>query len=225
MLLKMLLLLLRTMCPVIPPLVLLHLWAMWWTIVYSSSWPPSVPLLPFSVDSFGELILVYPLSFMIRRECFEVYVRVCDVLVKGTMYFFFDEIRGRGGGGGGWVDWYIGGVVIYCLFIPYSFCTVGFVTIHFHIKLCCFINIHFIFRICWCLQSWYRIQVIEPLLRTRELRKRMFNTVLLPISDQELNPHSQACQCSIQTFKVGHWSGSKVFFFFFWGTAGQKKKI
>ena len=57
------------------------------------------------------------------------------------------------------------------------------------------------------------IQVIEPLLRTRELRKRMFNTVLLPISDQELNPHSQARHCSIQTFKVGHWSGSEVFFF------------
>ena len=126
------------------------------------------------------------------------------------------------------MDWYIGGVVIYCLFIPYSFCTVGFVTIHFHIKLCwmlvCFINIHFIFHICWCLQSWYTIQVIKPLLRTRELRKRMFNTVILPISDQELNPHSQARHCSIQTFKVGHWSGSKVFFFFFWGTAGQKKK-
>ena len=120
-------------------------------------------------------------------------------------------------GGGGWVDWYIGGVVIYCLFIPYSFCTVGFVTIHFHIKLCwmlvCFINIHFIFHICWCLQSWYTIQVIKPLLRTRELRKRMFNTVILPISDQELNPHSQARHCSIQTFKVVTGVGQKVIFF------------
>ena len=36
-----------------------------------------------------------------RRECFEVYVRVCDVLVRGTMYFFFDE---RKGAGGGWTD-------------------------------------------------------------------------------------------------------------------------
>ena len=165
------------------------------------------------------LILVYPLSFMTRGECFEVYVRVCDVLVRGTMYFFFDE-RGCGWGGS-----YKGGVIIYCLFIPYSFCTIGFVTIHFHIKLCwmlvCFINIHFIFHVCWCLQSWYRIQVIEPLLRTRELRKRMFNTVLLPISDQELNPHSQARHCSIQTFKMGHWSWSKVFFFFF-KAVGQK---
>ena len=44
---------------------------------------------------------MYPLSFMTRRECFEVYVRVCDVLVRGTMYFFFDE---RKGAGGGWTD-------------------------------------------------------------------------------------------------------------------------